>query len=82
MEWLGPSDTASTVRNDGPGMVPGVEFTCPRCSSTVEARYYGPCEACRMNLRDGFRREGRVIDLAEYVPKMNVTPNAVALKDD
>jgi len=35
-----------------------------------------------MNLRDGFRREGRVIDLAEYVPKMNVTPNAVALKDD
>jgi len=28
-----------------------------------------------------FRTEGRVIQLAEYEPKMNVTPNAVALKD-
>ena len=28
------------------------------------------------------RLEGRVVDLAEYEPKMNVTPNAVALKDD
>ena len=28
-----------------------------------------------------FRIEGRVIQLAEYEPKMNVTPNAVALKD-
>ena len=26
--------------------------------------------------------DGRVIELAEYVPKMNVTPNAVATKDD
>jgi hypothetical protein len=33
-------------------------------------------------LREAFRREGRVVDLAEYEPKMNVTPNAVALKDD
>jgi len=28
-----------------------------------------------------FRSEGRVVELAEYEPKMNVTPNAVALKD-
>ena len=62
-------------------MVPGVEFVCPRCSATVEARFYGPCEACRAALRDSFRSEGRVIELAEYEPKMNVTPNAVALKD-
>ena len=59
-----------------------MEFTCPRCQSTVEARFYGPCEPCRMQLRDTFAREGRVIELAEYEPKMNVTPNAVALKDD
>lgn len=26
--------------------------------------------------------EAREVELAEYVPKMNVTPNAVALKDD
>lgn len=59
-----------------------VEFTCPRCRSNVEARFYGPCEACRTQLRDSFRSEGRVVELAEYEPKMNVTPNAVALKDD
>lgn len=28
------------------------------------------------------RRESKVVDIAEYAPKMNVTPNAVALKDD
>jgi hypothetical protein len=59
-----------------------VEFTCPRCRSTVEATFYGPCESCRMQLRDRFRSEGRVVEVAEYEPKMNVTPNAVALKDD
>jgi hypothetical protein len=59
-----------------------VEFTCPRCQSTVEARFYGPCDDCRSQLREAFRREGRVTELAEYEPKMNVTPNAVALKDD
>ena len=58
-----------------------MEFTCPRCQSSVEARFYGPCETCRNDLRDLFRIEGRVIELAEYEPKMNVTPNAVALKD-
>ncbi len=26
--------------------------------------------------------EARDVEVAEYVPKMNVTPNAVALKDD
>lgn len=60
----------------------GVEFTCPRCRSTVEARFYGPCESCRTFLRDTYRSEGRVVEVAEYEPKMNVTPNAVALKDD
>jgi hypothetical protein len=29
-----------------------------------------------------FQATARVVDVAEYVPKMNVTPNAVALKDD
>ena len=59
-----------------------MEFTCPRCSATVEARFYGPCESCRTQLRDAFRSEGRIVEVAEYEPKMNVTPNAVALKDD
>jgi hypothetical protein len=70
------------VGNVAPVPSPVVEFTCPRCSATVEARFYGPCDDCRSQLRDAFRREGRVVELGEYEPKMNVTPNAVALKDD
>lgn len=27
-------------------------------------------------------REARVVEVAEYEPKVNVTPNAVALKND
>lgn len=59
-----------------------VEFTCPRCQQSVEARFYGPCDTCRSDLRAQFQAEGRVVEVAEYAPKMNVTPNAVALKDD
>ena len=59
-----------------------LEFTCPRCHADVHERYYGPCHTCRIDLRAKFLSAGRVVDVAEYVPKMNVTPNAVALKDD
>lgn len=59
-----------------------LSFTCPRCGAAVEERLYGPCTACRTDLRMKYLGEGRVVDVAEYVPKMNVTPNAVALKDD
>lgn len=45
-------------------------------------RFYGPCESCRQELRASFERAARVVELAEYEPKMNVTSNAVALKDD
>ncbi len=44
-------------------------------------RFYGPCESCRLQLREMFVREARVIELAGYEPKVNVTPNAVAQKD-
>ncbi len=56
--------------------------TCPRCGSSVDERFYGPCTSCRTELRAKFEGEGRDVVVAEYVPKMNVTPNAVALKDD
>jgi hypothetical protein len=59
-----------------------VTITCPRCSVEHEERFYGPCTSCRAELRAKYLGEGRVIELAEYEPKMNVTPNAVALKDD
>jgi NMD protein affecting ribosome stability and mRNA decay len=59
-----------------------IEFTCPRCGRSVRQRFYGPCDDCRSALRDASRVEGRVIEIVEYEPKMNVTPNAVATKDD
>jgi hypothetical protein len=58
-----------------------VEVTCPRCGRTAEQRFYGPCDECRTALRAAYRAEGRVVEVAEYEPKMNVTPNAVATKD-
>jgi hypothetical protein len=44
-------------------------------------RFAGPCPACAAELREKFRGEARDVEVA-YDPKMNVTPNAVALKDD
>ena len=59
-----------------------VEFTCPRCQTPTVEEFYGPCSTCRTDLHAKFDSVGRVVELAEYEPKMNVTPNAVALKDD
>ncbi len=56
-------------------------FTCPRCGASVDERFYGPCQSCRTDLRARYLGEGRVVEVAEYEPKMNVTPNAVATKE-
>ena len=56
-------------------------FTCPRCGSTVADDFYGPCATCRDDLRAAHAGESRDVETAAYEPKMNVTPNAVALKD-
>ena len=58
-----------------------LEITCPRCGSVSSARYYGPCDECRAILRATVGGEAREVETEDYVPKMNVTPNAVALKD-
>jgi len=68
-----------------PAVVEDPMARCPRCSRELgegEQRFYGPCGDCRAELRAKFLGEGRAVEVAEYVPKMNVTPNAVALKDD
>ena len=54
---------------------------CPRCGASTSARFYGPCAECRDALRAAFGGTARVVDVADYEPKMNVTPNAVASKD-
>jgi hypothetical protein len=68
-----------TLPDNMPDKMP---VTCPRCGGEVSERFYGPCASCRVDLRSKFEGEGRDVEVAEYVPKMNVTPNAVALKDD
>jgi hypothetical protein len=59
-----------------------VEFTCPRCAAVVSERFYGPCRTCSTQLRTAYAGLARDVEAVEYVPKMNVTPNAVALKED
>jgi hypothetical protein len=59
-----------------------LSFACPRCGASESARYYGPCLTCRDALRAEQGGAGRDVAAVDYEPKMNVTPNAVALKDD
>lgn len=56
-------------------------FDCPRCHNTVTAEFYGPCPTCVDELRRTQWRGLAAVETAEYEPKMNVTPNAVATKD-
>lgn len=58
-----------------------LDFTCPRCSVVVSGEFYGPCHACVAILRSQQMLDRNATAVAEYVPKMNVTPNAVATKD-
>jgi hypothetical protein len=59
-----------------------VDMECMRCRRVAPMRFYGLCATCREELHSKFDRGTRVIEIAEYEPKVNVTPNAVALKDD
>ncbi len=65
----------------GPDDYPPIAVTCPRCGAEVHQRFAGPCAGCIADLRARMAGAARDVD-TEYVPKMNVTPNAVALKDD
>ena len=57
-------------------------FDCPRCGTATDTDLYGPCPSCRGDLRAKYAGEARSDVAAEaYEPKMNVTPNAVALKE-
>ncbi len=71
------SDVASPpVDSDG-----SIQFTCPRCQREATEAFYGPCSTCRTTLRAVMGGEAREVEKTDYVPKMNVTPNAVATKD-
>ena len=60
---------------------PLLTFDCPRCKLGVQEEHYGPCDACRAQLRCTQGLDAKHEVLADYIPKMNVTPNAVASKE-
>lgn len=64
-------------------MEDGLASTCPRCSQSLgDAEYYGVCSMCAEQLRSTYDGTARAdVEAADYEPKMNVTPNAVALKE-
>lgn len=64
-----------------PDVADPTAFTCPRCRGEVEERYYGPCGSCRAELVATVGGAARDVEVAAYEPKVNVTPNAVALKE-
>lgn len=57
------------------------ERTCRRCERRARMRFAGLCDDCAAELRATLAGESRDVD-ATYTPKTNVTPNAVALRDD
>jgi hypothetical protein len=63
-----------------PDEYPEVGLACLRCGAPARMRFAGPCADCVEELRTTMRGEAHAVD-AEYVPKTNVTPNAVALKE-
>ena len=65
----------------GSDLAADLDFRCPRCAQPVRERVYGPCGSCREQLRSTVAGTARDIEAAEYAPKMNVTPNAVATKE-
>lgn len=60
---------------------PTIEFACPRCATTVDERFYGPCAPCRAALSATLRRDATEMTSERFEPKINVVPNHVATKD-
>ncbi len=61
-----------------------LDITCPRCAAAASVRFYGPCDACRSQLRAAHEAGpgGAEAVVAErFEPRMNVVPNQVATKD-
>ncbi|MGE0880529.1 MAG: hypothetical protein AB7L13_22930 [Acidimicrobiia bacterium] len=58
-----------------------LSFDCPRCGSAAHEHFYGPCTACRAQLRTDLGGDRRDVAVAAYEPKMNVVPNQIATKE-
>ena len=58
-----------------------LDFDCLRCGETHPMRFRSVCPRCRDELRATFQREAREVAVADYEPKLNVTPNSIASKE-
>ncbi len=67
---------------DDPVDLTPIDLACLRCGQVALMRFAGVCPTCRDELRAKFDIEPREIAVADYEPKRNVTPNAVAARDD
>jgi hypothetical protein len=56
-------------------------ITCPRCGAEVVEVFYGPCGACRAQLRATFGGSGGRDVAVEAAERVHRTPNFVATKD-
>jgi hypothetical protein len=79
--WHDDEMPLDLVRLDPAAFPPDVQ-PCLRCGTDATLAFAGPCPSCTSELRATMGGEAREVEGAAYVPKMNVTPNAVALKDD
>jgi hypothetical protein len=59
-----------------------IELDCMRCGRRARMRFAGMCPECRDEIRAKYSGPGRVVEAVAYEPRANVTPNAVALRDD
>ncbi|MCZ7524960.1 MAG: hypothetical protein M5U14_00350 [Acidimicrobiia bacterium] len=59
-----------------------VEMPCLRCGEPALMRFAGPCRRCVGELHERFAPHERHVEVEAFEPRMHVTPNAVALKDD
>jgi Zn finger protein HypA/HybF involved in hydrogenase expression len=58
-----------------------LQFECPRCGHPTEARFWGPCPACRDQLAAAMVGDAREIEVGAFEPTMHVVPNQVATKE-
>jgi hypothetical protein len=54
---------------------------CPRCGVEAVETYYGPCAACRADLRTKLGGRSGADVVVETAERIHRTPNFVATKD-
>jgi Fe-S cluster biogenesis protein NfuA len=71
-----------TVTPSYPALVDAdLTFACPRCSTQVADRFYGPCSSCRSQLNAVQHGTAKALEAERFEPRLHVVPNHVATKE-